>query len=57
MSGSTASAAIVTSRDDAAQKWAALAKQNERLVDASHPLLAEMRRDHPEIDRILPAAS
>jgi len=57
MSGSTASAAIVTSRDDATQKWAALAKQNERLVDASHPLLAEMRRDHPEIDRILPAAS
>ncbi len=39
------------------QKWAALAKHNERLVDASHPLLADLRRDHPDIDRTLPAAS
>jgi hypothetical protein len=39
------------------QKWAALAKHNERLVDATHPLLAELRRDHPDIDRTLPAAS
>jgi DNA-binding IclR family transcriptional regulator len=42
---------------DTSQKWAALAKQNERLVDASHPLLAELRRDHPETSRRLPAAS
>jgi hypothetical protein len=58
MSGSsTAGAAAVASKDDTTQKWSALAKQNERLIDASHPLLAELRRDHPEIDRILPAAS
>jgi hypothetical protein len=55
MSGS--STAGVASKDDTTQKWSALAKQNERLIDASHPLLAELRRDHPEIDRILPAAS
>ena len=52
--GSTISTA---STDDSRQQWAALAKHNERLVDASHPLLAELRRDHPEIDRSLPAAS
>jgi hypothetical protein len=58
MSGSsTASAAAVAGTSDITQKWAALAKQNERLVDASHPLLAELRRDHPEVDRVLPAAS
>jgi hypothetical protein len=47
----------VAGTSDITQKWAALAKQNERLVDASHPLLAELRRDHPEVDRVLPAAS
>jgi hypothetical protein len=47
----------MVSTGDTSQKWAALAKQNERLVDASHPLLAELRRDHPEIGRSLPAAS
>jgi hypothetical protein len=58
MSGSsTASAAAMAIKDDTTQKWAALAKQNERLVDTSHPLLAELRLDHPEIDRVLPAAS
>jgi hypothetical protein len=55
MSGS--STMSTASTDDAGQKWAALAKHNERLVDASHPLLAELRRDHPDIDRTLPAAS
>jgi hypothetical protein len=60
MSGS--STVSTASMDDSArnhggQKWAALAKHNERLVDASHPLLAELRRDHPDIDRTLSAAS
>jgi hypothetical protein len=60
MSGS--STVSTASTDDGAQnhgrqKWSALAKHNERLVDASHPLLAELRRDHPDIDRTLPAAS
>ena len=55
MSGSSTSRAVST--DDTTQKWAALAKHNERLVDASHPLLAELHRDHPELDRTLPAAS
>ncbi len=55
MSGSSMSSTAST--DDGGQKWAALAKHNERLVDASHPLLAELRRDHPDIDRTLPAAS
>ena len=46
-----------SARNHGGQKWAALAKHNERLVDASHPLLAELRRDHPDIDRTLSAAS
>ena len=46
-----------TASTDGSQRWAALDKQNERLVDASHPLLAELRRDRPDLDRILPAAS
>jgi hypothetical protein len=54
MSGSGTSS---TGGTDSGQRWAALDKQNERLVDASHPLLAELRREHPEIDRTLPAAS
>ena len=60
MSGSSTSSTAGT--NDGAQRhggqnWAALAKHNERLVDASHPLLADLRRDHPEIDRTLQAAS
>ena len=46
-----------TASADGSQRWAALDKQNERLVDASHPLLAELRRDRPDLDRILPAAN
>ena len=46
-----------TTSTDGSQRWADLDKQNERLVDASHPLLAELRRDRPDLDRILPAAS
>jgi len=46
-----------TANTDDSQRWAALDKEHERLVDASHPLLAELRREHPEIDRTLPAAS
>jgi hypothetical protein len=38
-------------------RWEALDKQHERLVDPSHPLLAELRREHPEIERRLSAAS
>jgi hypothetical protein len=61
MSGSSTASTPVTahivSTDDTSQKWAALAKQNERLIEASHPLLAELRREHPEVDRSLPAAS
>ncbi|MGN6795059.1 MAG: hypothetical protein ACTHJW_21945 [Streptosporangiaceae bacterium] len=54
---STASTASAAGTGDMSQKWAALAKHNERLVDPSHPLLAELRRDHPDIGRNLPAAS
>lgn len=54
MSGRGTSSAMDT---DDSERWAALDKQNERLVDASHPLLAELRRDRPDIDRSLPAAS
>ena len=52
---SVSSAASTPITDDR-QRWAALDKQNERLVDASHPLLAELRelrRDNPEFDRRL----
>jgi hypothetical protein len=55
MSGSGPSS--MANPDDYDQRWAALAKQHERLVDASHPLLAELRREHPEIERRLSAAS
>jgi len=55
MSGSSPSS--VANADNHDNRWAALDKQHERLVDASHPLLAELRREHPEIDRSLPAAS
>lgn len=54
MSGRSTSSAAIT---DDSERWAALDQQNERLVDASHPLLAELRREHPDIDRSLPAAS
>jgi len=51
MSGSSAANTPIT---DDRHRWAALDKQNERLVDASHPLLAELRelrRDNPQFDR------
>lgn len=54
MSGSSTSPGAAA---DSSQRWAALDKQNERLVDASHPLLAELRRDRPDINSDLPAAS
>jgi hypothetical protein len=37
----------VTASADNRLRWADLDKQNERLVDATHPLLAELRRDCP----------
>jgi hypothetical protein len=54
---SVSSTSSTANTDDSGQQWAALAKHNERLVEATHPLLAELRRDHPELDRSLPAAS
>jgi hypothetical protein len=54
MSGSSTSSTAI---QEGSQRWAALDKQHERLVDAAHPLLAELRRDRPDIDRTLPAAS
>ena len=36
-----------TASADLHQRWAELDKQNERLVEATHPLLAELRRDYP----------
>ena len=44
MSGSSTSGAASA---DIHQRWADLDKQNERLVDATHPLLAELRREYP----------
>lgn len=54
MSGTSKSS---TGSTDGRQRWAALDKQNERLVDPSHPLLAELRQERIDIDRDLPAAS
>ena len=56
MPGGTVSGARTASADNP-ERWAALDQQNERLVDFSHPLMAELRRDHPELDRSLRAAS
>jgi len=56
ISGTTMSDVSTASADDR-ERWAALDQQNERLVEPSHPLLAELRRLHPDIDRSLQAAS
>jgi len=42
---------------DSSQRWAALDKQNERLVDGSHPLLAELRGQPDDVGQDLAAAS
>jgi hypothetical protein len=44
-----------TTNSDSSQQWAALDSRNERLVEASHPLLRTLKRDKPENDR--PAAA
>lgn len=54
---SVSSTSSMANADNHDQRWAALDKQHERLVDPSHPLLADLRREHPEIGRNLPAAS
>jgi hypothetical protein len=49
-----------TSSPDSRALWAALDSKNERLIDASHPLLADLRRDRrdrDDSDQVLPAAS
>ncbi len=42
---------------ESGQRWAALDKRNERLVDPSHPLLAELKNERPGREAELPAAS
>ncbi|GEM_PF-2334234 len=37
-----------TSTSDSSQRWAALDSRNERLVEASHPLLRALDRDQPD---------
>jgi hypothetical protein len=49
-----------TAGTDSIERWAALDKQNERVVDATHPLLAELAdftRGRPLVQENLPAAS
>jgi hypothetical protein len=49
-----------TAGTDSIERWAALDKQNERVVDATHPLLAELAdftRGRPSVQENLPAAS
>ena len=48
MSGSSTSS---TATADNGQRWADLDKQNERLVEPTHPLLAGLRRDYPAATR------
>jgi hypothetical protein len=54
----------LTPLSDSAERWAALDQGNERIIDASHPLLAELVREQPRQDQQraiasegLPAAS
>ncbi len=54
MSGTSKSG---TADAESSQRWAALDKRNERLVDASHPLLAELRGERSEPGSELSAAS
>jgi hypothetical protein len=43
---------------DSQERWAALDSQNERLVDATHPLVVALRKvDTGDAERALPAAS
>ena len=56
ISGGAMSCASKAGADDG-ERWAAFDKRNERLVDPSHPLLVELRRDQPDIGRSLQAAS
>ena len=51
MSG-TPSTPITVSTDNR-QRWAELDKQYERMVDATHPLLAELRRDYPAVSGLV----
>lgn len=44
MSGSSTSN---TATADNNHRWADLDKQHERLVEPTHPLLADLRRDYP----------
>ena len=54
MSGTSKS---VSADADSSQRWAALDKRNERLVDPAHPLLAELKRARTDADEQLQAAS
>ena len=45
-----------TNSSDSSQRWDALDNRNERLVEASHPLLREPDRDRPEAERAAAAA-
>ncbi len=48
---------VSTASTDSIERWAALDKQNERVVDATHPLVAELARGRPSMQENLPAAS
>ncbi len=54
MSGTSKSS---TTDAESSQRWAALDKRNERLVDPSHPLLAELRSERRDPGPELQAAS
>jgi hypothetical protein len=48
MSGTTM---LGTTTSDSSQRWADLDSSNERLVEASHPLLRAADRDRTDSDR------
>jgi hypothetical protein len=51
MSGTPSTPSTVST--DNRQRWAELDKQYERMVDATHPLLAELRRDYPAVSGLV----
>ena len=56
MSGTPSTPSTVSTENR--QRWAELDKQYERLVDATHPLLAELGREYPAASGLVqPAAS
>jgi hypothetical protein len=55
MSGTSSTTNTVSA--DSRERWADLDRQNERLVDATHPLLIQPRRDQADNAEVVQAVA